>query len=491
MIGTLLAIFLAAQGIPTLQGTGGTISGTLKSADGTPAVGVRVAAALRPDSLADFATQGALMSIAQSDENGRFTLENVPQGRYLITAGKVDLPTYYPGTIDITSGRAILITSGAIVSGIDFVLADPSVRSNDPYDFLNGRSVLMNPTRFVTVDIKTEDGAKLPVFANSKYPVVRLTRKSDHTQVEMMFSHSSIEVPVQVTGVSEYGVTVENLPDGYVVKSLRSDIADLKTGPLQLQPTAFQLTGPAAAAFIAGLTAGQNGTPPLAPPLPTATPGRIVVPPLPAAPSAIFVTLAKAPLTTPIPSGARVSGQTTETGVRSIYLSDNSGIFYSDGSFEFRGVAAGRHTILLVDPESSAAGPKGISLVVAGGNVVVGEKDIEAVTLEAINMLPLETDSLVTPRPANGRAPGSIPLATIHGRVVQESSKQALAGGTVSINGRTRTMFRINADGRFEIPRLFPGTYKLEVGNFGYETVRETIEVEDEDITIEFSSAKL
>ena len=490
MIALLLTLLLAAQGIPTLPGTGGTISGTLKSADGTPAVGMRISAAVRPDSLVDSATQGALMSIAQTDENGRFTLDNVPQGRYVITAGKVDLPTYYPGTTEISRARTLLISSGAIMTGIDFVISDPSVRTNDPYD-LFGRSVAFNPARFVTVDIKTEGGAKLPVFANGKYPVVRLTRKSDRSEVEMTFSHASIEVPVQVTGVSEYRVTVENLPDGYVVKSLRSDTADLTTGTLQLQPTSFQVSGPAATAFIAALTAVQNGM--AVPPLPTAAaaPPPLSLPAITATPSSIFVTLAAAPLTKPVTTGARVSGQTPDTGVRSIYLSDNPGIFYSDGSFEFRGVPAGRHTLILIDPESAAAGPKGISLVVAGGNVVVGDQDIDKVSLESINMLPMDTDSLMAPRPANGRAPGPIPLATIRGRVMEESAKQALAGGTVTINGQSRSMYRIDADGRFVIPRLFPGTYKLEVGNFGYETIRQTIEVEDEDISLEWSTAKL
>src|SRR5256885_556116 len=85
----LLTLLLAGQGIPVRTELGGTVTGTLKMADGSPAAGARVAAALRPDSGLDVVSDGALISIAQADANGHFQLENIPQGRYLITAGRV------------------------------------------------------------------------------------------------------------------------------------------------------------------------------------------------------------------------------------------------------------------------------------------------------------------------------------------------------------------------------------------------------------------
>ena len=52
-------------------------------------------------------------------------------------------------------------------------------------------------------------------------------------------------------------------------------------------------------------------------------------------------------------------------------------------------------------------------------------------------------------------------------------------------------MYRVDADGRFAIPKLFPGTYKLEIGNFGYGTIRETVVIEEDDVTLDLTSVKL
>src|SRR5262249_59317015 len=44
----------------------------------------------------------------------------VSQGGYLIMAGVVETPTYYPGTRTLSSAKPIEITAGKTVSGIDF-----------------------------------------------------------------------------------------------------------------------------------------------------------------------------------------------------------------------------------------------------------------------------------------------------------------------------------------------------------------------------------
>src|SRR5262245_30745738 len=114
-----------AQGTPApTSQPGGAITGVVRTPDGGPAVGIRMTA-LRADAVND--ALRAMASLAQTDSTGRYRLENVPPGRYFVTAGRVDLPTFYPGTLDVTKGTAISITSAGVVSDIDFAIQDPSV----------------------------------------------------------------------------------------------------------------------------------------------------------------------------------------------------------------------------------------------------------------------------------------------------------------------------------------------------------------------------
>ena len=114
---------LMAQALPPATSQTGSITGIVRTAAGTPASGIRVTA-LRVDMVAD--ALRAMASLAQTDSTGRYRLENVPPGRYYITAGRVDLPTFYPGTLDMTKGTVISVSSVALVSDIDIVVQDQS-----------------------------------------------------------------------------------------------------------------------------------------------------------------------------------------------------------------------------------------------------------------------------------------------------------------------------------------------------------------------------
>jgi FecR protein/Carboxypeptidase regulatory-like domain len=100
----------------------GSVTGVVLTSSGQPASGFRVAA-MRADSVDSFR---AMVSLAETDSTGRYQLENVPPGRYYITAGRLDVLTYYPGTLEVNQGLAVLIASATTVSGIDFVIQDSS-----------------------------------------------------------------------------------------------------------------------------------------------------------------------------------------------------------------------------------------------------------------------------------------------------------------------------------------------------------------------------
>jgi 5-hydroxyisourate hydrolase-like protein (transthyretin family) len=107
-------------GVPVLQQQG-TISGTLLTRDGKPAAGVRVGALEIRE--AGVNSDQSVMSLAETDQNGRYRLEQVPPGRYRITAGALDTPTYFPGVAGVSGATIVTVAPMANVTGIDFRLA--------------------------------------------------------------------------------------------------------------------------------------------------------------------------------------------------------------------------------------------------------------------------------------------------------------------------------------------------------------------------------
>jgi ferric-dicitrate binding protein FerR (iron transport regulator) len=104
----------------------GSLSGVIRTTDGEPARGVRVSA-MSTDST-DLTFQ-AVASLGQTDEAGRFFLENIPPGTYYIAAGRYTAPTFYPGTLEVVKGAVVAISSAATVSGMDFIMNDVSAVS--------------------------------------------------------------------------------------------------------------------------------------------------------------------------------------------------------------------------------------------------------------------------------------------------------------------------------------------------------------------------
>src|SRR5215471_11942621 len=125
MLNALICLLLM-QGIPAVAGQSGSITGTLKNESGTPAAHVRVAAMVRPDSLQDAVSVASFASLTETDDQGRYRLENISPGHYYVVAGRVDLPTYFPGKLEMKNGTDILITAGVLLRGIDFALNDRS-----------------------------------------------------------------------------------------------------------------------------------------------------------------------------------------------------------------------------------------------------------------------------------------------------------------------------------------------------------------------------
>jgi hypothetical protein len=124
---TALIAMLAAQ-VAT-----GVLSGVVTNESGKPEAGVRVAAISTDDRNGD-----ELLSIDRTDENGHYRLE-VPFGRYTVLAGRLECPTYHPGTKQRASATEISVTAGSTTDKIDLIAAvesiyRPSVLLSTPCD---------------------------------------------------------------------------------------------------------------------------------------------------------------------------------------------------------------------------------------------------------------------------------------------------------------------------------------------------------------------
>jgi protocatechuate 3,4-dioxygenase beta subunit len=112
----LLAILLLQGATQNLA----TVTGTVLGASGEPAAGVRVyAVAVRDVAGQTNDITPALDGLTETDSAGHFKLQ-VAAGRYYIAAGSVALPTYFPGTSNLTAARVLNLSAGGIIEGIDF-----------------------------------------------------------------------------------------------------------------------------------------------------------------------------------------------------------------------------------------------------------------------------------------------------------------------------------------------------------------------------------
>jgi hypothetical protein len=427
MLGVLLTFSaLFVQGVPLAPNQGGSVTGVIRTAAGAPAVGVRVMALARPESLKDLATASSFAGLSETDATGRYRLENIPQGRYYIIAGRVDAPTFYPGTVESSAGTVVTVTAGTVLPGMDFVLSNASI----------GRALAIFgvagiPAPVIPLNTVVENGGKLPLFAANGYPSLRFSA-----------GRAQIDVPLNDPNVTlqpdDYLVTVANLPQGYAVKSLRHGSVDLRSSPLQL--TTSRPTNPSAETIVVTLT----------PPPPSQ------------------------------PAGARVSGRIRGIAKRSIYLSGIPGTIYSDGSFEFVGVQPGVQTIVTRNNPGAER--------TLGSSLVVGTRDIPDLELEEISVAPADPERPGSGSAAGNRPPGTrLSPVTVRATVIDADTSEPFNAGKAYLNGEYSAGFALGDDGKVEIPKVLPGKYTLEVFVYGVGSIRREIVLDAEDVSLSLS----
>lgn len=456
----LLSLLLLVQGIPVQQS--GTVTGMLRTGDGKPAAGVRVSAVPQTDALEQGPASPTLSSIAETDANGRYKLENIPPGRYYIAAGRLDLPTYYPGTQSMAVGRTILVSAGLAVSDIDFVLIPNSSGRAEPTPGLTGVVLLDLP-----LDVRVDGGGKLPVLNGSKQITVQLTPISGSAPAISAATNSArISIPPPIT---DYRVSVEDLPAGYTIRSIKTDSTELQDRILRITAIA-QANGNIAWVSSAAYTAAfMTGAVNNALSAGTATPAKTLA-----------ITLGNTNTSAARNAGARVTGSLPANTIRSIYLDGTPGIVFSDGSFEFQNVPPGRH--LIATPDTIRATRPIV------GSVVVGSGDLNDVQLVSTPVLPAKTAAVPGASPAETRPPGVLPLASLRGQIMDAETGKPLAGGTIYLVGDSWAGSELGTDGKFEFLKLLPGNYELEVQGVGYPTFRRAVVIEEQDIDLDLKA---
>jgi Carboxypeptidase regulatory-like domain len=468
MHGLLLSLLLLLQGVPIQPQQGGTVTGTLRDSAGKPVSDVRVTAVAVPESLTDAQSSTAMGAIAQTDTNGRYRLENIPPGRYYIAAGRLDLPTYYPGTQQMTGGTVVAVTSGSVSTQINFTMQDSSAGRSAPATFFGFTSITTSPSLPLPIEIRLEDGGKIPVFGPAGFITLALEPSSGGARTTLFPEVQTIQIPGP--GPRDFRVAVENLPAGYSVQSMTYDGIALRSGALHLPATSFSLSS--GVTLYAPLT-----TTPPAPTVHVVTPfpaNPVQVAPLPPTPP-LVIRLVRS---TTARDGVLVRGTVTPPSRRSIYLSGKPGILFTDGTFEFRDVPPGRHSIITLDGSPLAA------------SIVVGNSDLDGVQLQSTPVLPVGILEPVTPSPAGASTPGAFPLASLRVTARNRDTQDPLITGMSFLTGGAYGASRpLREDGTFEFSPLLPGTYRIEIMPFGFETVRREVVVGETSVDLKVDAA--
>lgn len=130
MIALLLTAMMAVQGPGALQPGTGIVTGTLKTADGRPAVGVRVGAVDVDDP-----SSSSLYGVTETDSAGRYRLTNVPSGRYYVAAGRLSDLRYYPNGGERPTATEISVEAARVRENVNFTVPGGSQRPAQPQPF--------------------------------------------------------------------------------------------------------------------------------------------------------------------------------------------------------------------------------------------------------------------------------------------------------------------------------------------------------------------
>jgi hypothetical protein len=127
----IIAMVLLLQAAAATTPRPGIVQGRLQTADGGPAVAIRISAVpapppnIRPSDGQNYYSATAPASTAITDANGRYRLANLAPGRYFVIARVFGYSTFYPDTTNPDNATVVTVGSEAPVDAVDFTVLMP------------------------------------------------------------------------------------------------------------------------------------------------------------------------------------------------------------------------------------------------------------------------------------------------------------------------------------------------------------------------------
>ena len=217
----LLSILLMPGGA---LAEGGGVAGTLRGTDGTPAARVRVGVMAIPEPGRGVRGAGTLVSQGQTDDDGRFQLQEVPPGRYYIVAGNLKAPTFYPGVPKMDTAKTIEVRAKATVRDINFAVNVSPLNADTPSGNVGSPASLPVVHVRGRVVLKNSPNAPMPRFitlqGSQAMPTVAVAPDGTF----------NITLPAGDQRLSGVG-----LPDGYSVVSITSGGRNALNHPIDIK----------------------------------------------------------------------------------------------------------------------------------------------------------------------------------------------------------------------------------------------------------------
>jgi hypothetical protein len=163
MITTLMIVVALFQGPGRLQPGAGIVMGTIQFQDGGAAAGVRVGALAVDD-------PSSMISVAETDGDGKYRLINIPAGKYFIVAGRLNSPSYFPAGTDQAKATAVNVEAAKITGAIDFSVPSGSKRPVAPQFTPAGSDPGTAAYRAITAEKRPDVRKKLLLDFERNYP---------------------------------------------------------------------------------------------------------------------------------------------------------------------------------------------------------------------------------------------------------------------------------------------------------------------------------
>ena len=151
MLINVLAMLALVQSPVRLAPGSGIVMGTIQMDVEGSREGVRVAVVATDD-----VTASNLISLSETDSTGRFRLTDVPQGHYFVVAGPINSLTYFPGGLDRTNAREIVVEAAKTLVNINFKV--PATARRPPPSFSGKPAAANSAAEFNAYDQASKQG---------------------------------------------------------------------------------------------------------------------------------------------------------------------------------------------------------------------------------------------------------------------------------------------------------------------------------------------